>query len=87
MSESLQAALSKPASSDRLKAALDAGTRPDPSFVPVLIARCEVEPDFSVREMLTWALIRQPADLTLPLVLEQLTSPVAQARSQALHTL
>jgi hypothetical protein len=41
----------------------------------------------SLREMLTWALMRHPADVTLPPLLEQLGSPTAQARSQALHTL
>lgn len=84
---SLADALSQPDASARLKAALDAGTRPDPSFVPVLIERCAVEPDFNVREMLTWALVRQPADLTLPPLISELDSEVTQARSQALHTL
>lgn len=83
----LAAALAQADASARLQAALDAGTRPDPSFVPVLVARCEIEPDFPVREMLTWALMRHPADLTVPLLLEQLGSETAQARSQALHTL
>ena len=73
--------------SGRLQAAMDAGTRPDPGFVPALVARCEIEPDFNVREMLTWALVRHPADLTVPAVILELGSEVAQARSQALHTL
>jgi HEAT repeat protein len=80
-------ALAQGDGSARLQAAMDAGTRPDASFIPVLIARCEIEPDFSVREMLTWALVRHPADLTLPPLIDELASPVAQARSQALHTL
>jgi hypothetical protein len=37
--------------------------------------------------MLTWALLRHPADLTLEPVTAELGSPIAQARSQALHTL
>jgi hypothetical protein len=80
-------ALTAPDASARLQAAMDAGTRPDPGFIRVLVDRCAIEPDFYVREMLTWALVRHPADLTLPLLHEQLHSAVPQARSQALHTL
>ncbi|MFG3492341.1 HEAT repeat domain-containing protein [Streptomyces sp. NPDC047972] len=71
----------------RLRAALAAGTAPDPRFVGALVDRCAVEPDFSVREMLTWALTRHAPDLTLPGLLGEVRSERAQARSQALHTL
>lgn len=71
----------------RLRTALAAGTTPDPRFVGRLIERCAVEPDFSVREMLTWALTRHPADLTVPGLIGELRSPRSRARSQALHTL
>ncbi|MEU7613362.1 HEAT repeat domain-containing protein [Micromonospora sp. NPDC049204] len=71
----------------RLRAALAVGTAPDPRFVDTLVARCAVEPEFSVREMLTWALIRHPPALTVPKLTDQLRSERAQARSQALHTL
>lgn len=71
----------------RLRAAMDAGTRPDPADVPVLVERCGTEPDFFVRDMLTWALTRHPAEATVPLLVAQLESPVPQARGQALHTL
>ncbi|MFC8914906.1 HEAT repeat domain-containing protein [Streptomyces sp. NPDC057116] len=74
-------------SSVRLRAALAAGTTPDPDFIGTLIERCAIEPDFSVREMLTWALTRHPASTTVPLLLDHVGSPRAQARSQALHTL
>jgi HEAT repeat protein len=37
--------------------------------------------------MLTWALTRLPADLTVPPLVEELSSVFPQARSQALHTL
>jgi HEAT repeat protein len=87
MAAELRDALEVTDPSARLQAAMDAGTRPDPSFVPVLVDRCGVEPDFNVREMLTWALVRHPADVTLPLVTAQLRSDIPQARSQALHTL
>lgn len=83
----LSEALQNPDPSARLQAAMDAGSRPDPAFVPILVDRCAAEPDFNVREMLTWALIRNDVDVALPLLFEALQSPVAQARSQALHTL
>jgi hypothetical protein len=73
--------------STRLQAALAAGTHPDPGFVDALVARCALEPDFYVRDMLTWALTRQPAQVTVPRLLTELASGQAQARSQALHTL
>jgi hypothetical protein len=74
-------------SSVRLRAAMAVGTRPDPRLVDTLVQRCGVEPDFSVREMLTWALTRHPAAVTVPLLVAELRSERAQARSQALHTL
>ena len=89
--EGLDRALAAPDASVRLQAALAAGTHPDPARVGLLVARCAVEPDFFVRDMLTWALTRHPADLTVPLLLAEVTREVAadgsQARSQALHTL
>ncbi|WP_426362167.1 HEAT repeat domain-containing protein [Streptomyces sp. E-08] len=79
--------LTNESSSVRLRAALAVGTAPDPRCVDELVGRCAVEPDFQVREMLTWALTRHPAALTLPRLLGELRSEHAQARSQALHTL
>ncbi|ANY09771.1 HEAT repeat domain-containing protein [Pseudonocardia sp. HH130630-07] len=80
-------ALADPAVSVRLNAALAAGTRPDPANVEMLVRRCAVEPDFYVRDMLTWALTRHDAAVTVDLLLAELGSEVAQGRSQALHTL
>ncbi|MBM2620313.1 HEAT repeat domain-containing protein [Actinoplanes sp. LDG1-06] len=80
-------ALAANESSTRLQAALAAGTRPDPALLEALIARCAVEPDFFVRDMLTWALTRLPAELTVPRLVAELGSDIPQARSQALHTL
>ncbi|MFF8592320.1 HEAT repeat domain-containing protein [Streptomyces sp. NPDC015220] len=74
-------------SSVRLRAALALGTTPDPRFVDKLVERCAIEPEFFVRDMLTWALTRHPASLTLPVLLAEVRSERAQARSQALHTL
>ena len=83
----LEAALAADDSSARLQAALTAGTHPDASYLEVLLGRCAVEPDFYVRDMLTWALTRLPRDLVLRRVTEQAASATPQARSQALHTL
>ncbi|MEU8390780.1 HEAT repeat domain-containing protein [Micromonospora sp. NPDC048842] len=71
----------------RLRAALAVGTAPDPQLIDTLIERCAVEPEFSVREMLTWALLRHPPALTVAKLTDELRSERAQARSQALHTL
>ncbi|WP_432928241.1 HEAT repeat domain-containing protein [Microbispora sp. CA-135349] len=74
-------------SSVRLRAALAAGTSPNPLFVGKLVERCAIEPDFFVRDMLTWALTRHPSSLTVPTLIAELRSKRTQARSQALHTL
>lgn len=79
--------LDHPNSSARLRAALMIGSTADPGSAVALIERCAVEPDFFVRDMLTWALIRLPTSVTVPMLLEQLESGVPQARSQSLHTL
>ncbi|WP_290057029.1 HEAT repeat domain-containing protein [Amycolatopsis solani] len=79
--------LSAANSSVRLRAALAVGTRADPGDVEALVARAGVEPDFFVRDMLTWALTRLPSDVTVPKLVVELRSAVPQARSQALHTL
>lgn len=80
-------ALDAESSSTRLQAVLAVGTRSDPGLVDALVARCAIEPDFFVRDMLTWALIRLPADVTVPRLRAELQSERVQARSQALHTL
>ncbi|WP_223830245.1 HEAT repeat domain-containing protein [Nocardiopsis quinghaiensis] len=80
-------ALAASASSTRLEAALAVGARPDPALLDTLVARCAVEPDFFVRDMLTWALTRLPPAITVPRLRAQLCSENARARSQALHTL
>lgn len=83
----LSDALVDPRSSLRLRAVMAAGTHPDVSDLDVLVEQCAVEPDFFVRDMLTWALTRLPADEVVARVLLELRRPVPQARSQALHTL
>ncbi|MFG1869821.1 HEAT repeat domain-containing protein [Micromonospora arborensis] len=80
-------ALENADSSVRLRAALAVGTTPDPLLIDKLVERCAIEPEFYVREMLTWALLRHPSSLTLPRLVDELRSGRTQARSQALHTL
>ncbi|MFF3396124.1 HEAT repeat domain-containing protein [Streptomyces sp. NPDC002669] len=79
--------LESDSSSTRLKAALAVGTHPDPGFIGKLVERCAIEPEFYVREMLTWALTRHAASMTVPVLLDEVRAGGAQARSQALHTL
>lgn len=79
--------LAHPEPSARLQAALAAGTHPNPDYVDVLVERCGIEPDFYVRDMLTWSLTCHPATLTVPRLVRELGRGAPQARSQALHTL
>ncbi len=83
----LASALEHPDASARLQSALTAGTHPDPAFLDPLVSRCAIEPDFYVREMLTWALTRLPHDVVVRRITAELDSAIPQARSQALHTL
>ncbi|WP_029136144.1 HEAT repeat domain-containing protein [Nakamurella lactea] len=79
--------LQHPSSSVRLRTAMAAGVGQDDRHLEPLLRRCAVEPDFFVRDTLTWALTRYPAECTVPPLLELARSDAAQARSQALHTL
>jgi HEAT repeat protein len=85
--EGLAAALEAAAAPVRLQAALTAGMHPHADHVEVLVRRCAVEPDFYVRDMLTWALTRQDTPATVERLLRELGSGSPRARSQALHTL
>ena len=85
--EQVCAALASPRTGVRLTATLHAGSNPRPELVDVLVARCALELDFFVRDMLTWALIQHDRDAVVDRLLPELTSPAARARSQALHTL
>lgn len=80
-------ALAATNSSTRLRAAMNAGMLGDPALVETLVGRCAVEPDFFVRDMLTWSLCRLPTKVTIPRLLDELVRGAAQARSQALHSL
>lgn len=79
--------LADPRPAVRLRAVMAAGTSPSVDDLELLVEQCAVEPDLQVREMLTWALIRLPAEVVVPRLLRELDRPEAQARSQALHTL
>ena len=83
----LDLALNNTDPSVRLNAALGAGIKPSLLDLDLLLDRCAVEPDFQVREMLTWALIRLPVEVAVPRLIGELSHKKAQARSQALHTL
>ncbi len=83
----LVAALDSTDVSVRLAAALNAGSRPLPDYVEALVERCAIEPDFFVRDMLSWALIRNDRAVVVDRLLAELASTSPQARSQALHTL
>lgn len=85
--ERLANALSAPDASARLQAALNVGIHADDTYLPILIARCAVEPDFYVRDMLTWAITRHNRTQAVDLLLPELGSAIPQARSQALHSL
>jgi hypothetical protein len=83
----LQAMLSSPDQSVRLKGALAAGTYPNPDFIDILIAQCSHESDFFVRDTLSWALMRHDRETVVERLTPELISPIPQARSQAIHTL
>ena len=80
-------ALSAESSSIRLQAALAVGSGASADYAELLVERCAIEPDFFVRDMLSWALTRLPSEIVLPRLHRELCSGGDQARSQALHTL
>jgi HEAT repeat protein len=83
----LKALLESPDKSVRLKAALAAGTYPDPEFIEILVSQCAHETDFFVRDTLSWALLRNDVPKVVERLKPELSSENAQAKSQALHTL
>jgi HEAT repeat protein len=83
----LQELLNSPNQSVRLKAALAAGTYPNPDQIEILISQCASESDFFVRDTLSWALMRHDQKSVIEQLKLELKSENPQARSQALHTL
>ena len=84
--ERLKTALKAASASTRLQTAMAAGLRPDDAYIDPLVERFAAEPDFYVRDMITWALIQHDPSRTLERVLRELTSVFPPARAQALHT-
>ncbi|MDO4263316.1 MAG: HEAT repeat domain-containing protein [Deinococcus sp.] len=80
------AELSDPDKNIRIRAALDLGAAQERSALPELVARLAQEPDFFVREHLTWAVVRMGPDAA-PLLTKLLGHPNAAARLQAVHAL
>jgi HEAT repeat protein len=83
----LQELLNSPNQSVRLKAALCAGTFPNPDQIAILVSQCANESDFFVRDTLSWALMRHDQKSVVAQLKFELKSENPQARSQALHTL
>ena len=83
----LQELLNSPNQSVRLKAALAAGTYPNPDQIEILIVQSANESDFFVRDTLSWALMRHDQTSVVDRLKLELKSENSQARSQALHTL
>lgn len=83
----LETLLTSPDQSVRLKAALAAGTHPDPEYIEILVAQCGHEPDFFVRDTLSWALMRHDVKKVVKRLESELYSSNPQAKSQAIHTL
>ena len=83
----LRVLLDSPDQSVRLKAALAAGTYPEDEFIEVLISQCAIEPDFFVRDTLSWALMRNDISKVVKRLETELESTNNQAKSQAIHTL
>ncbi len=84
---SLQTLLDSPDQSVRLKAALAAGTYPEPEYIEILIRQCAIETDFFVRDTLSWALMRNDIPTVVKQLETELQSANTQAKSQAIHTL
>ena len=83
----LKALLESPDKSVRLQAALAAGTYPEDAYIEVLVTQCAHEPDFFVRDTLSWALMRHDIGKVVERLKSELNSENPQAKSQAIHTL
>lgn len=83
----LKALLESPDKSVRLQAALAAGTYPEDAYIEVLVTQCAHEPDFFVRDTLSWALMRHDIGKVVERLKPELNSDNPQAKSQAIHTL
>jgi HEAT repeat protein/GNAT superfamily N-acetyltransferase len=82
----LIADLQHPDKNVRIEAALEIGKVADLSALPVLLTRLGAEPDFFVRENVTWAIVRMGDAAVLPLI-ALLGGDDESARFNAAHTL
>jgi HEAT repeat protein len=84
--DDLQRELRDPDKNTRANAAVELGKLGDASMADLLVDALAVEPDFFVREYLTWSIVRI-ADASTPLLLRMLHDTRPQARHGAAHTL
>jgi HEAT repeat protein len=82
----LKSALASNDQSVRLKAALAAGTFPNTEHIEDLVHQCAIDPDFFVRDTLSWALMRHDRATVVARLKIELESKNPQAKSQAIHT-
>ena len=78
--------LRDPDKNTRANAAVELGKLDDSSTADLLVEALATEPDFFVREYLTWSIVRM-ADAATPLLIRMLTDARPQARHGAAHTL
>lgn len=86
-SDALRLAFTNPDSSERLNLAMNVGTFPADDYIDVLVDQFAREPDFYVRDMLTWALLSHNRQKVIERILSEINSDYPQMRSQCLHTL
>jgi HEAT repeat protein len=78
--------LRDPDKNTRAEAAVELGKLGDPSTADLLVEALATEPDFFVREYLTWSIVRM-AEAATPLLIRTLNDARPQARHGAAHTL
>lgn len=82
----LQRGLRSPDKNTRAEAAVELGKLADSSTADLLLEALATEPDFFVREYLTWSIVRM-AEAATPLLIRMLNDARPQARHGAAHTL
>ena len=87
LADSLREAFTDPDSTKRLNLAMNVGTFPSDSYIHVLVDQFQIEPDFYVRDMLTWALLNHNREKVTQRIVFDVNSPYPQMRAQCLHTL
>lgn len=85
--DALREALSNSDSTKRLNIVMNVGTFPDDEYIDALIDQFAYEPDFYVRDTLTWALLNHNREKVIERIFAEINSPNPQMRAQCLHTL